>query len=175
MLDQELIGLESVLNLGAGDYFGTMSHEGIWHHFNKYKRRVAIDANPLRVETWKDSGWETYCHTVQIGCILPFEKKEFDIVVGTDFLEHLSNNTAKWLMLEAEYIAKKYVIWFTPIGFMDTEKYQAGLVTCDYDKHLSGFTPDFFTSQGYEVQVYDVFHIYGDKTWGAMWAWKDVS
>jgi len=175
VLDLELLGLESVLNLGAGTYEGTMSHGGIWNYFNCYKRKVAIDANQVKLDTWKNSSWETKCFTAFCTVPFPFEKDSFDVVVGTDFLEHLSEDTAEWVILEAEYIAKKYVIWFTPIGFMDTEIYQPGLVNCEYDKHLSGFTPEYFTNWGYKTQIYDVFHIYGDKTWGAIWAWKDVS
>jgi hypothetical protein len=134
-----------------------------------------VDANPRRIETWSGSNWKTKCLKLEVNVPLPFNRREFDVVVGTDFLEHLSEYAAFWVIKEAEEIAKKYIIWFTPIGFMDTEKYQAGLVTCEYDKHLSGFTPEYFANLGYSLDVYEAFHFYEGKVWGAMWAWKSVA
>jgi hypothetical protein len=108
------------------------------------------------------------------GTYLPFEEGEFDVVIGTDFLEHLPEKDVPFAILEAEYATKKYVIWFTPIGFMDTEKYQPELITSEYDRHLSGFEPEYFTSKRYKIDILPDFHSYGSKVWGAMWCWYDI-
>lgn len=174
MLDSELLALDSVLNMGAGDYDASLGHGGVWTYMFYYKDRTAIDANCSKLPRWKENGWDTHCIELGKKVVLPFAPKSFDLVIGTDFLEHLTMDDANHVIKIAEELAKKYVVWFTPIGFLDVEKYQSALCHSEYDKHLSGFEPEFFRALGYTVDVYENFHRIGSHSWGAMWSYKEL-
>ena len=73
--------------------------------------------------------------------------KSFDCVLALDLIEHLSKTDGLKLIKEAERIAKKRVIIFTPNGFLKQEIFDdnAGQV------HLSGYSVKEMRDMGYSI------------------------
>jgi len=168
MIDFSNLQIDSVLNLGAGRAF---EPHGIWIDLFKAKKKVAIEADYKKVETWINTEWIPL--QLEIENSLPFPQKSFDIIIGTDFLEHLKTfGDVSKLLYDCEWVAKKAIIWFTPVGFLDTEKYQLEHVKSYLDVHHLGLQVEDFDSCGYEVEIIKNLHNFGDVHFDAMWAWK---
>jgi hypothetical protein len=156
----ELRGLRSVLNLGAGRYADFNGRPDIWGILEQYLVKVALDGNPEKAKQWVGSGWVPL--QLEIYDELPLPDNSFDVVIGTDFLEHLRQRQMELIVEEAERVASKYVIWFTPKGFIDVRIYQAHMIEHPLDIHQIGIEPEFFANRGYEVEVLKDFHNLGE-------------
>lgn len=177
MLDIELSGLSSVLNLGAGGYTDFSNRPDFWKYIADYPIKVALDANPEHLKSWMDNSnsWLPLYLELFSGTPLPFIEDTFDVVIGTDFLEHFDIDDVDYIIEEAEIVASKYVIWFTPIGFLDTEKYQSEHVHTEWDIHRCGLESKFFKDRGYKVETIKNMHNFGNIHFDALWAWRSVS
>ena len=165
-----LPGLESVLNIGAGCFVDWSGRNDIWGDISRAKKKVAIESIPEKAATFVNTDWiPLQMHLIQT---LPFPSGSFDLVIGTDFIEHLHKPQANSMLLEAERVARKWIIWFTPVGFLDTLKYQNEHVYTEFDIHNSQWQPEEFISMGYSVGVIKNMHNFGDVHFDAMWVWK---
>lgn len=171
MLCNELHGLKSVLNIGAGAYFSTEERTDFWKILGCYERKVAVEALPNKAATYVNTDWIPL--QMQLVQTLPFPSGCFDVVIGTDFIEHLHKPQATNILVEAERVARRYIIWFTPIGFLDTQKYQNESVYSDLDIHNSQWQPEEFRQRGYQVDVIKNMHNFGKTHFDAMWAYKE--
>ena len=82
---------------------------------------------------------------------LPFPPKSFGVVLMLDVLEHLEDRDAINLLKEAERIAEKQVIIYTPLGFVAQERDIYGLGGDFWMKHRCGFHPKCFRNRDYGV------------------------
>lgn len=90
-----------------------------------------------------------------------FLDNSFDVVIGIDFIEHLSRENGFEIMEKAEKIAKKKVIFFTPKewstnkqGVEDPHNWSYGNPA---NYHKSIWTEEDFTDRGYKVLGYQGF------------------
>ncbi len=76
-----------------------------------------------------------------------FKKKSIDVVFSIDLIEHLKKSEAINLIKDMEKIAKKMIIIKTTNGYVYQNTYENNV----YQKHLSGFSPNYFNKKGYKV------------------------
>lgn len=111
-------------------------------------RLVGIDIHQPAIEQSNSFSIhdEYYCMNV-LDISDKFGSKEFDCVLASDLLEHLTEQNGYRLITAMEKIARKKVIIYTPNGFLPQEE--------EYDnpmqKHLSGWNPQKMKHQGYRV------------------------
>lgn len=153
--------------MGAGKVF---SPHDIWNAVFEIPYKIAIDANKKKVDTWGDTDWYPVVYT--FSDYLPFIDKGIDLVIATDFIEHLTPEVGLQFLVEADRVCSKAIILFTPMGFLDTEKYQREHVHSSLDLHHSGWQPWNFTSFGFEVEIIENMHNFGDVHFNGIWAWK---
>ena len=85
-----------------------------------------------------------------------FLNKSFDIVLLLDIVEHLEKDAAEILILEAERIARKKVIIYTPKRFSDNIEHKESFPYCvfgdnPYQGHKSYISPEWLTECSYVV------------------------
>lgn len=76
-----------------------------------------------------------------------FKGKQFDAVVALDLIEHLPKDKGRALLAKMTRLAKKKVILLTPNGFIQQIPYDGN----DFQKHLSGWTVDYFQKLGFRI------------------------
>jgi hypothetical protein len=115
-----------------------------------------------------------------------FLPKTISLVLFNDTLEHFHKNEALELLRQAEQIAVKRVIVFTPRGFFPQDGYDHFHLNGEvYQSHRSGWEPEEFLEKGYQVLVFKDFHdesnISFRQAFGedhppvdALLAWKDL-
>ena len=98
-----------------------------------------------------------------------FKPKSYDVVTALDVIEHLQKVDGWKLIADAERIARKRAIFFTPFGPLWTREDN------DPDSHHSGWVPSEFESLGYQTCLWTEFHKWetGHKH-GAFVAWKTL-
>jgi hypothetical protein len=109
-----------------------------------------------------------------------------ELVTMFDFIEHLEREDALRLLGEAERVASRRVVLFTPRGFFPQGEFDfQGLGGEELQRHRSGWEVDDLTDLGYNVLVLPEFHDEdhpalrlafpeGPPRWDALLAWKDV-
>lgn len=86
-----------------------------------------------------------------------FLDKSFDIVLLLDIVEHLEKDAAEKLILEAERIARKKAIIYTPSYFYDNIEHEkehfpyCGLGDNPYQGHKSFIPPEWLRERDYTV------------------------
>jgi hypothetical protein len=122
-------------------------------------RKVAIDIFKVRD---LPQGWETFIVDARKMYAF-FEQKSFDVVQACDFIEHLTKDDGiRWLQ-DAEKVARRYVLIFTPSGLVDSP---SSILHPEnpYEKHLSGWTKQEFLDLGYNCLEWNGYII----------AWKEL-
>ncbi|REE92763.1 hypothetical protein A8990_10361 [Paenibacillus taihuensis] len=83
-----------------------------------------------------------------------FVPKSFSAVSFFDSLEHFSKLDGIKVLREAEYIARKHIIIYTPRGYFPQEGIDhSGLNGEQYQAHHSGWEVEEFQALGYEVII----------------------
>lgn len=114
-----------------------------------------------------------------------FLPKSLDSVTLIDVIEHFEKEVAWEVLRQAEAIAAKKVIVFTPRGFfqqMEVDHY--GLGGESFQRHRSGWEVEDFQNLAYNVVIFSKFHdqrnkaflqVYGNNAEpiDALLAWKD--
>lgn len=88
-----------------------------------------------------------------------FPDKSIDSVTMIDVIEHMEKRTAIEVLRQAEKIAQKGVIIFTPRGFFrqsNIDHYALGGE--DFQIHRSGWEAEEFLALGYSVVIFSQFH-----------------
>ncbi|SPE35824.1 conserved hypothetical protein [Candidatus Sulfopaludibacter sp. SbA3] len=106
--------------------------------------------------------------------------KSVDSVIALDFIEHLSKDDGWTFLAQAERIARRQVVLFTPLGYI-AQSYEGaeakdrwGMHGGYWQTHRSGWTPDDF-SEDWEIigcRDYHVADQHGplDQPIGCIWA-----
>jgi hypothetical protein len=107
-----------------------------------------------------------------------FPPKSVDAIYLLDVIEHLDKKESTELLKQAEKIARKQVVIFTPLGFIEqyhpTGKDAWGLDGVAWQEHKSGWMPEDF-DDSWECLVAKEFHNADDlhhTSCGAFWAIK---
>ncbi|MCO1603827.1 class I SAM-dependent methyltransferase [Desulfosporosinus nitroreducens] len=114
-----------------------------------------------------------------------FLPKSLDSVTLIDVIEHFEKAVAWDVLRQAEEIATKRVIIFTPRGFfkqLDVDHY--GLGGESFQRHRSGWEVEDFQKLGYNIVIFSKFHDQSNKAFvevygknaepvDALLAWKD--
>lgn len=116
-----------------------------------------------------------------------FLGNSLDSVTLIDVIEHFEKEVALDVLRQAEEIAAKKVIVFTPRGFFQQiEVDHYGLGGESYQRHRSGWEAEEFQKLGYNVVIFSKYHdqknlaflqVYGEdaEPIDALLAWKDCS
>lgn len=141
ILEKELYGMESVLDVGCG------SNSPI----SKLKKNcysVGIDAFEPSIKKSKKSKIHNDYKT---GDVLKldkyFKKKSFDVVMALDLIEHLDKKDGFTLLKQMEKIAKKKIILMTPHGFTEQHPIEKN----PYQVHKSGWDLKDFNKLKYRI------------------------
>lgn len=114
-----------------------------------------------------------------------FLPKSLDSVTLIDVIEHLEKKVAEDVLSQAEEIALRRVIVFTPRGFFQQLEFDYyGLGGESLQRHRSGWEVEDFQKRGYQVMIFSKFHdqknkaflqVYGKNAEpiDALLAWKD--
>lgn len=114
-----------------------------------------------------------------------FLPNSLDSVTLIDVIEHFEKEVAFEVLCQAEEIAAKKVVVFTPRGFFQQEEVDHyGLGGESYQRHRSGWEVEDFEGLGYNIIIFSKFHDHKNKaflkTYGkdaepidALLAWKD--
>lgn len=142
-LEDELKGMESVLDLGCGSCSPLAK-------IKKDFFSVGVDIfKPSIEESKKKAIHDKY----KLGDVLKinnyFKKKSFDVVIALDLIEHLKKEEGSKLLEKMEQIAIKKIIILTPNGFYK----QDSLEDNAHQVHQSGWGVEDFRGKN--------FHIYG--------------
>lgn len=141
LLEWELRGMESVLDVGCGSN----------SPLAKVPKRfysVGVDIHkPSIAQSRKQKIHDEY----KIGNVFDIDKhfraKQFDAVIALDLIEHLPKQKGRELLKKMLRIAKRKVILLTPNGFIQQ-------IPCDgneFQRHLSGWSIKDFKRLGFRV------------------------
>lgn len=111
-----------------------------------------------------------------------FPESSVDSIFLTDVIEHIDREVGLQGLERLKKIARKQIVLFTPLGFMDQDPGEDGVDPwgmggMEFQKHRSGWTPDDFpASVGWTVIACKDFHqVDGyeraiNEPFGAFWA-----
>lgn len=112
-----------------------------------------------------------------------FADLSVDTVLALDLIEHLKKEDGFELLKEADRVAKKQIIFFTPLGFVSNEQTDSntdawGLHGKELQKHRSGWLPEDF-GDAYDFHICETLYkkethtAKVDKDFGAFYAIKN--
>lgn len=97
-----------------------------------------------------------------------FGEKSIDIIQACDFVEHLGKEEGmKWLQ-DCEKVARKAILIFTPIGFVDSPAANSQPDNI-YQKHRSGWSYEEFEKLGFRIGKYHIENMWRNSN---IVAWK---
>lgn len=173
--------VEIVLDIGCGimpqNYIKPQVHiccEPYQEYVDHLQQKIAaLDARE-RSYIVLNMGWQD---TVRY-----FPPKSVDTVFLVDVIEHLEKVEGQRLLAETEKIARNQVVVFTPLGFMPQHhgdgKDAWGLSGADWQEHKSGWFPEDFSGEFWQVLGAKEFHLFDssskplEQPFGAFWAIK---
>lgn len=114
-----------------------------------------------------------------------YEAYAVDTVYLIDVIEHLIKEEGEELLARTEKIAKKQIIIFTPLEYIEQKSLPGnkdawGFNGTDWQEHKSVWTPDDFYGDEWSFVVCDDYHQFNnigeklEKPVGAFWAIKNV-
>ena len=109
--------------------------------------------------------------------------KSVDAVIALDFIEHLSKLDGERFLLEAERLARRQIVLFTPLGFypqgvLESHLDRWGLDGGEWQAHRSGWTPADFDDRWHllccrSYHFLDEHDQVLEEPFGALWAIRD--
>ena len=134
-----LAGCDSVLDVGCGT-------ETILERVPRPARTVGLDGHAPAIEASRARNLhDEYVHGD--AATLPFDDRSMDAVIAFDVIEHLPAADGRRLLAEAERVARRVVVIFTPNGWVDQDEYAGNPLQV----HRSGWHPQDFAQAGYRV------------------------
>ena len=141
---------------------------------NRAKNDSQVYANSCMIILNDD--WKTYLDK--------YDEYSVDTVYLIDVIEHLNKDEGRELLRRTEKIAKKQVVIFTPLEYIEQKalpggKDAWGLDGVDWQEHKSVWTPEDFDGDEWEFVICEDFHKFNNigeklsKPVGAFWAIKN--
>jgi len=97
-----------------------------------------------------------------------FHDRVVDSVLAFDVIEHLEKEDGHALLEEAVRVARKQIVIFTPLGFVEQTEDAWNMKGEYWQKHRSGWTPEDF--EGWDLACCKDYH----GKCGAFWAVKNL-
>ena len=179
MINELLIDSHSVLDVGCG--VGTTLREF------RCPIKIGVDAHRPYLEKAKYGEPFILLNVSAEHLSEIFLQKSLDSVTLIDVIEHLEKEVGFEVLRQAEKIASKKVILFTPRGFFQQKEFDHyGLGGESFQRHRSGWEVEDFLKLGYNILIFSKFHdqknlafleVYGKdaEPIDALLAWKDCS
>jgi phospholipid N-methyltransferase len=152
--------VRSVIDLGCGDGFlmKLLSFKENW-------LITGVEIYPDAFILARKSG--VYQHIIN-SSITEIKKsqlnKKYDVVFCSQVLEHLSRKEVEQNMNIWEDLAKKRIVLTTTYGFFPYAPIEIKIKEKNpYQRHHSGWKPDFFKKRGYVVRGQGIKFIYGQN------------
>lgn len=140
--------ISSVFDCGSGyGLFGLIMRQ-YWH----IKRVVALDVDTILLKFCRYSGCYTEIFSIDLSnsnLKLPFKDKEFDVVLFTEVIEHLTKNQGYKVLKELERVGKTVIVSTPAIQFPEDSH------------HISLWTAKDFKKIGFNVHGFGYFMIKG--------------
>lgn len=168
-LEKELFDCYSILDVGCGNNSPIRRVS-----YNKYC--VGVDAFKPSIDQSKKKKIHAKYYRMNVLKLKDkFKENEFDCVLASDLIEHLTKEEGVELIRQMETIAKHKVIIFTPNGFLKQPECKGN----PYQLHKSGWRPIEFQYRGYKVKGINGLkclrgHHAGIK-WQPKWFWIIIS
>jgi hypothetical protein len=129
------------------------------------RTRVGVDAHRPYLEHAALDGGLVPVHLDARRLTSVFIEQSFDAVTLIDVIEHFEEADALGVLREAEAIARRVSIVFTPRGEFPQEGFDAyGLGGEEYQRHRSVWDEQRFVELGYRCVVLDAFHGPGNES-----------
>lgn len=163
-------GISSVLDLGCRDCWHTSNLPGVI-------QLVGVDAWNLALERGKQKkarGEFAHSALFILGEALEFldgtASNAFDAVLAIDLLEHFSEQKAQVLLTRMERVAKKLVVVWTTLGYIEQAPFDIDGNANPYEEHQN-WNPDeaMFRRLGWSTEVFGAWH---EARGGAILAWR---
>lgn len=144
MFELAVAGLatDSIVDVGTGINGVVGLH--LWDRMRGQK--IAIDICEVRQ---LPAGWDVQIMDAR-GLLAKMGEKSIDIVQCCDFIEHLTKADGHAFLADAERIARKAILLFTPIGFVESPAADRDSHN-PYQRHLSGWTYEELEELGYQT------------------------
>lgn len=175
-----------LVDIGCGIRPHAYTHHNIYiacEPFKQYVKVLKENRENLNQLVYLDScfiilneDWESYLDK--------FERYSVDTIYLIDVIEHLTKEEGKKLLERTEKIARKQIVIFTPLEFIEQKKLPGnkdawGLDGADFQEHKSVWTPDDFNGEEWIFVLCRDFHRWNnigeklEKPVGAFWAIKN--
>src|SRR3989344_3901418 len=141
VIERELEGMETVLDLGCGADSPLSQVAGNYTSVGVDLFMKSIEISKLK----KIHDKYIQCDVTKIN--EKVKPKSFDVVIALDLIEHLDKKEGIKLLDKVEKIATKKVIIMTPNGYYDQEPYGGN----PYQVHRSGWLIEDFKQRSYRV------------------------
>lgn len=143
---QEFMPFDSMLDVGAPGTTG----------FDAYVKEYKISPNVMhRLDIWPPGTNPPNFHLGDaFDAVKLFGPKSFDAVQSTDMVEHIAHERGEEILGVLETLARKFVVITTPCCFHDQDPAKApgeAWAKNPYQKHISAWFPEDFTSRGYSI------------------------
>ena len=138
-LRRELVGMDSVLDVGCGA-------DSPLQYVLTPEKLVGVDAFQGSIDASRARGIHREYHVMELDR-LAFPELSFDAVVAMDVIEHFTREDALRLLARMEAMARRKVIVLTPNGFMP----QGEIGRNPWQVHRSGWTAGDLQTLGYRV------------------------
>ena len=173
--------VEIVLDIGCGimpqNYIKPLVHiccEPYREYVDHLQQKIATLDTRDRSYVVLNMGWQD--------AVRYFPAKSIDTVFLVDVIEHLEKVEGQRLLAATEDIARNQVVVFTPLGFMPQHhgdgKDAWGLSGANWQEHKSGWLPEDFSGDLWQVFGAKEFHLFDSSSnplqqpFGAFWAIK---
>lgn len=149
--------IKTILDLGCG--------EGNFMKDIKSDKKWEIDGVELykpSILKAKKTGVYRKIYNSDVVSFLKKNKNKYDLVFCSQVLEHLNESDGLKLISLAEKTANKRVVICTPVGFIEFDRVEVDHEDDNpLETHLSGWDPEFFIKNGYQVYGQGLNLIYG--------------
>jgi SAM-dependent methyltransferase len=141
-LEKAMGNCNCVLDVGCG------SNSPLRYIRAKIKYSVGVDIDKKSIENSKQKQIHDQYYEMNVNDIhKKFQQNEFECVLASDIIEHLSKKDGQKLIDKMERIGCRRVIILTPNGYLE----QSDLHDNPHQRHLSGWSVEELKSLGYKV------------------------
>lgn len=153
----------NVLNVGIGS-----GKSGIASQlpFIPFRRLDHIEIHEPYIAEAERQIWDSKRTYFQHGDVRDLVLLGYDLVLLFDVLEHLPKEDALRVLDESDN-----ALVFVPLEDAPRNN-REGTDDIPSQDHLSTWTEEDFTSQGFKTERWKGFHREGTESWDALWAWK---
>lgn len=158
-LVKKVIGddIKTILDLGCGEgnFMKDIKSDNNWEI-------TGVELYKPSVIKAKKTGVYKNVYQNDVISFLKSTKNKYDLVFCSQVLEHLTEKDGLKLIQLVEKIAKKRIVICTPVGFIEFDRVEVSVEDDNpLETHLSGWNPQYFIKNGYQIFGQGLNVIYG--------------